>query len=187
MRKAIFWMLIIPLHLWSMIWTLDQAGSGHWLHIQEAVDVAASGDTVLVYPGEYFENVDIVEKDLSLLSTYIYDNQPEIIEQTIIHGRPIDSAIMTDGCDYIEINGFTIMNNYPDSSLVLCGISSGLPGGGIFIKSTCNIALISNCIIKSCIATAGGGIASDIHYLWLSNLDIYNNRALIGGGNQYGK
>jgi hypothetical protein len=182
MRKAILWMLIIPLHLWSMIWTVDQAGCGHWLHIQEAVDVAASGDTVLVYPGEYFENIDIIEKDLSLLSTYVYNTQPEIIEQTIIHGRPVDSAIMADGCDYLEINGFTIMNNYPDSSLVLCGISSGIPGGGLYLKSTCNTAFIKNCIIRNCIATSGGGISSGIHYLFLSNVDIIHNRALLGGG-----
>jgi hypothetical protein len=182
MRKAILWMLIIPLHLWSMIWTVDQAGSGHWLHIQEAVDVAASGDTVLVYPGEYFENIDIIEKDLSLLSTYIYDNQPEIIEQTIIHGRPVDSAIMADGCDYLEINGFTIMNNYPDSSLVLCGISSTLIGGGIYLKSNCDTALLENCKIRNNIAVCGGGLAASIEYLYLANVDIYNNRSLSTGG-----
>jgi hypothetical protein len=182
MRKALFLILIIPIQLWSMIWTVDQSGSGNWLHIQEAVDVAASGDTVLVFPGEYFENIDIVEKDLSLLSTYIYNNLPETIEQTIIHGRPIDSAVMADGCNFIEINGFTIMNNYPDSSLVLSDISSVLPGGGIYLKSTCHTVVLDNCIIRNCIATAGGGIASDVHYLWLSNLNLYDNRALIGGG-----
>ncbi|MCF7913377.1 MAG: hypothetical protein K9M99_12695 [Candidatus Cloacimonetes bacterium] len=182
MKRALFLILMIPLQLWSMIWTVDQSGSGNWLHIQEAVDVAASGDTVLVFPGEYFENIDIVEKDLSLWSTYTSDPQPEIIEQTIIHGRPIDSAVMADGCDFIEINGFTIMNNYPDSSLVLSGISSVLPGGGIYLKSNCYTVLLENCIIKNCIATAGGGIASDVHYLWLSNLNIYDNRAIFGGG-----
>ena len=182
MKLTLIILLIIPIQLYCIIWTVDDSGGGNWLQIQEAIDVAASGDTVLVYPGEYFENIDIIGKDLSLLSTYFIDPQPEIIEQTIIHGRPIDSAVMAEECDFLEINGFTIINNYPDSSLVLNGINSTLIGGGIYIKSTCDTAMIKNSIMRNCIADCGGGLAASIRYLFLSNVKIYENRTFSSGG-----
>jgi len=51
--------------------------------IQEGIDAAADGDTVVVAPGEYFETLS-VNKGIVLASQYIFNPDTSIISQTIM-------------------------------------------------------------------------------------------------------
>ena len=52
--------------------------------IQEAVIAAVNGDTIMVKPGEYIENITIKSKNITLCSQDPYDE--DIVSNTIISG-----------------------------------------------------------------------------------------------------
>jgi parallel beta-helix repeat protein len=87
---------------------VDDDGGADYTRIQDAIDAAEEGDTVFVYSGTYYENIDI-GKSISLMG--------ENKETTIIDGdqKGIVVNISSNG---ITINGFTIKNSYKWS----CGI-----------------------------------------------------------------
>jgi parallel beta-helix repeat protein len=74
-------------------------GPGNYTKIQDAVDDAFGGDTVLVYSGKYEENV-IIDKPIDLLG---YNKK-----NTIIDGQGNDCIYIT--ADNVKIQGFTVQN-----------------------------------------------------------------------------
>jgi hypothetical protein len=54
--------------------------------IQEGINAAQEGDTVLVAPGAYLENINFVGKDIVVASHYILDKDLSFISSTIIDG-----------------------------------------------------------------------------------------------------
>lgn len=63
--------------------------------IQAAISAAATGDTILVSPGIYFENINFRAKGIMVASTYILTNDTSAISSTVINGsQPVnpDSA-----------------------------------------------------------------------------------------------
>jgi len=50
------------------VYTVKTDGTGDYTTIQAAINATASGDTVLVYPGTYTENIDYVGKNLVIQS-----------------------------------------------------------------------------------------------------------------------
>ena len=87
---------------------VDCNGSGDFLAIQEGVDAASSRDTILVYPGEYCENVVIEEKGICLTSLAGADS-------TAIDGQCIDkqgSVIWSESLS----SAAQIINNTIDSN-----------------------------------------------------------------------
>jgi parallel beta-helix repeat protein len=74
------------------------AGPGNFTTIQLAIDNASSGDTVFVYNGTYFENVN-VNKTINLVG--------EDRNNTIIDGKGIGDVIYVTS-NWVNITGFTI-------------------------------------------------------------------------------
>jgi len=139
--------------------------------IQEGINVAVDGDTVLVQPGTYFENIDFIGKGITVGSLFLATQDTSYITQTIIDGNELISCVT--------------FSNGEDSSSVLSGltITNGnfIDGGGIFcIYSSPNLL---NLIVTGNNGDTGGGIACNQNSNPLiKNVVITNNSAPHAGG-----
>ncbi|MCP4581996.1 MAG: hypothetical protein GY839_10280 [candidate division Zixibacteria bacterium] len=115
--------------------------------IQQGIDVSSDGDTVLVQPGTYVENINFGSHIIVLASLFLTTGDTTYISNTIIDGDTLNSVIILEnGVQSItRITGFTIQNGYGDPH-----------GGGIYCAYT--HAHIANNIITGNIGSAGGGI-----------------------------
>jgi parallel beta-helix repeat protein len=87
--------------------------------IQEGIDASTDGDTVLVQPETYVENINFNGHEIVLGSMFLTTGDPTYISQTIIDGGfngflgPV--VVFESGEDiWVEIVGFTIQNGHSD-------------------------------------------------------------------------
>ena len=106
--------------------------------IQGGINGAANGDTVLVQPDTYVENIDFNGHNIVLGSLFLTTSDTSYIDSTIIDGNSSGSVVsFENGEDSTAvITGFTIQNGY----------SSGY-GGGIYCGNNSR-PTISNNIIR---------------------------------------
>ena len=160
--------------------TVIQDGTGDYTKIQDAILAAANWDTVLVYPGTYFENIDFAGKNITVASLNLTTGDRAFIYNTIIDGNHNGSCVKVNGGETDAVlYGFTIQNG---SGTIKEPVSISY-GGGIFIGSNISTHII-NCIIKNNQATGhGGGIAGFMYSsIFLSGVTIFNNHANGTGG-----
>ena len=67
--------------------TVKQDGSGDWTTIQSAVNATADGDTVLVWPGTYYENVNFNGYGITIASLELTTGDESYIGTTIVNGN----------------------------------------------------------------------------------------------------
>jgi hypothetical protein len=146
--------------------------------IQAAINAASTGDTVIVSPYEYFENVNFSGKDIVLTSQYPNGpNDPNgsaIVANTIINGA-VNGPVVTfsgDESELCQLKGFAITN----------GSSFG-NGGGIAGNHT--HATVSHCVIHHNSADGYGGGLADCDGPTTDCVIAYNG-ANDGGGGFYG-
>ena len=134
--------------------------------IQQGINSAEDGDTVLVLPGIYYENLSVAGQQNLLTSL----DGPD---ETIIDGNGLSNVIQSNIEDGILsswiISGFSIINGYH-------GSGGGISVGGYFS--------FDDMIIESNIATSnGGGVLVDGNsQVTIQNSIIRNNQAQRGGG-----
>ncbi len=128
--------------------------SKNYTSIQNAIDTAEDGDTIIVCPGTYYENLVIDGKNITVKSAD--PSNPDIVAATIVDGD-IDEDGTGDGSvvtftngDTSTLEGFTIING--TGTLM----DSYTAGGGIYVNNS-NPNLLYN-IIDQNHATIGGGI-----------------------------
>ncbi len=140
--------------------------------IQEAINAAIKGDTILVAPGIYYENINFSGKNILLGSYFILSEDTTYISQTIIDGNN-DGTVVTfaSGEDSTSVLcGFTVRNGNKDSGA----------GGGIFIVES--HPYLKNVIVTQNSAGNGGGIL--INYYsnpLLTNVTISGNISKLEG------
>jgi hypothetical protein len=163
--------------------------------IQEGINASTDGDTVLVAPDTYFENINFSGKNIVVASNFILDGDPAYIANTIIDGsqpRHPDTAscvLMVSGEDSSAmLIGFTLTGG---RGTVWQDIHNHLwyrEGGGVLIELSSpairnNIVTANEAIDDTGIQSAGGGgiRAGDGNPLIERN-EISFNTGLYGGG-----
>jgi len=166
--------LFITNTLFSQIITIKQDGTGDYTTIQEGINASVDGDTVLVYPGTYYENIFYGGKEITLASLYLTTQDKSYINTTIINGNQNGSCvrIMSGEDEGTVLCGFTLKNG--------TGYSDDLAGGGLYINNS-SINILS-CIFTDNFARIGGGILCVNSYIYLSDTKIYNNWSIMCGG-----
>ncbi len=159
----------------AFTWQIKLDGTGDFASIQEGIDASTDTDTVLVYPGTYFENLTITNLNITLASLELTTGDPQYIASTIIDGQRLESCIWVMDCQIgVRIQGFTIQNG-SGSVLNNCTI-----GGGILSDNSI-MQIVGNRIINN-IAWSGGGLFLGLSDTELSNNILFNNSASQGGG-----
>jgi len=157
--------------------TVKQDGTGDFMQIQPAVDAAGNGDTVLVWPGEYVENVIIEDKYITLASLFLTTNNESYIDSTIINGNQTGSGVaILQGLDTTSLIGFSITNGsgYPVYSDIITG-------GGICVYES--YALIQgNEVYNNMAPDGGGGICIWGSQALIDSCYAYNNFSSFGAG-----
>ncbi len=136
--------------------------------IQGGIDYATGGDTVIVRPGTYFENIDFRGKEIVVQS----EKGPKL---TYINGRYLNGVVVfktAEGSGAV-IQGFTLENG------------RAVNGGGIYCYGSS--PLIKENIITNNYATArGGGILADGGFPIIEKNRITSNTVYeYGGGGIY--
>lgn len=114
--------------------------------IQGAIDAASNGDTVLVAPGTYSENINFRGKAIVLASTA----GPGA---TTIDGRLAPRPVVTfaSGEDSRSVvTGFTLKNGYAD-------FDARYTGGGVYVDGSSPI-IRGNVITENSAGSTGGGV-----------------------------
>ncbi len=119
--------------------------------IQDAIDAAQDGDTIIVQPGIYTENINYGGKAIVLTSTDPLD--PSVVSSTIIDGNQNGSVVTFDSSETSGsvLSGFTIRGG--NGTL----IDGKHYGGGIYIGKGCTPTIRHNNIIGNT-ADIGGAI-----------------------------
>jgi hypothetical protein len=178
--------------------------------IQIAIDAALTGDTVVVAPGIYDENVSFLGKNITVMSTD--PDAPSVVESTIIDGGGRGSTVIFDHgegtdavlCGFTIRGGFGTVDHAIDEEIfwgagIYCnGASPTITqniikdnygpdtqndigyGGGI--SCIASNAVITRNLITRNYAYAGGGMMVYICQPIIANNIICDNSATIGGG-----
>lgn len=163
--------------------------------IQAAIDSAANGDTVLVSPGTYFENIIFNGKNIVVASRFILTADPADIVSTIIDGsspaNPDNAScvrIISGEDARAQLIGFTLTHGTGTVWIDEHGAGTFREGGGILMTLSSptirhNIIVDNEAINKVGMRSAGGGgiRVGDGNPRILNNI-IMNNRGLYGAG-----
>jgi hypothetical protein len=136
--------------------------------IQEAIDTCDNPWTIIVRAGTYVENIDFLEKPITLKS----EQGPDV---TIIDGNQAGSVVTCQSGEKSGsvLDGFTITNG------------NAINGGGM-----CNVEsspTVTNCIFTGNWASYGGGIYIESGCPTVANCILTNNSVDFEGGGMYNK
>jgi len=143
--------------------------------IQGAIAQAGEGDTILVQPGLYVDNLDFQGKTLVVGSLFFTTGDPAYIDSTVIDGNRDGRVVSLENeeGEGTALIGFTLIGG---------NVSMG---GGIYCRGSS--PLVSHCVISNnTVNSYGGGIYSHGGATpTFINCIISGNRAVRSGGGIY--
>jgi len=147
--------------------------------IQHGIDMANHGDTVLVHPGTYQENINFAGKNITVGSLFITSGDKNYITGTVIDGSRNGHVVTFESGEgnTAQLSGFTLTNGY----------AHGDPGtaaaGGGGIRCSYSSPSLAHLRVTDNEALAwGGGLFFDHCSPTLRELVVTNNRAGDDGG-----
>jgi hypothetical protein len=174
--------------------------------IQQGIDASTDGDTVLVQPGTYVENIYIYGHNIVLGSMFLITGDDSYISSTYIDGDSSGSVVrfLGDVDTTTIITGFTLQNgNAYFGGGIYChdsnpkisyniirdnlafGFEVPIVGGGIFCSSS-NPRILNNTITGNVVigsyGSSGGGICCEESSPIIVNNTINSNSADFGAG-----
>ncbi|OVE80494.1 hypothetical protein BVY01_00145 [bacterium I07] len=175
--KVVFLSFLMPIHLHAHIIHIptDQPT------IQSGIDASTNGDTVLVQPGTYVENINFNGKNIVLGSLFVTTGDTSFISQTVIDGNQNDTVVIFEnGEDSTALlTGFTIQN----------GLASTRHEGGGGIRCLNSHPRLTSLKISHNEVThyrgKGGGVYCGLANPVLENVLISHNKVYDGGGGIY--
>jgi len=118
--------------------------------IQEGIDHGSDGDTVLVQPDTYYENVNFNGHNVVLASLFLTTGDTAYVSSTLIDGQSAGSVITIESSEdrRAQVVGFTIQNGLAEN------------GGGIRCSGTSPAIRNNNITDNSVVGqlTSGGGV-----------------------------
>ena len=146
--------------------------------IQEAIDAAVDGDTVVIIMGTFTgtgnRDIDFSGKAITVRSTNPSDSNT--VETTVIdcESKGHGFVFYTGETANTKVSGFTITKGY------------ALLGGGVYCSNNSSPS-ISNCVISGNTAVFGGAVAcsNSGSSPEITNCIITDNSAIVGGGGIY--
>jgi len=139
--------------------------------IQEGINHGDDGDTVLVQPDTYYENLNFNGHNVVLASLFLTTGDTSFVSSTIIDGHQSASVITFSTAEdsTAQVIGFKIQNGH------------AYDGGGIYCLYS-NSTISANTISGNSADLFGGGIYCDDSSPTISNNTISGNSAAFGGG-----
>jgi hypothetical protein len=176
---------------YSATWVVDGAGGGDFTRIQDGVDAAAPGDTVLVRTGIYDETVRIIGKDgLCLLGDGPVESVVIATDTIAIDVRDTDPPARIEGLTMTGTTWFgALFTMQARVEVIGCVFRDNMGSGGCAeVGGAINAMLHSDLLIENCVIEnntgweAPGGVI-----IWESRADIRRNvfrgnTACYGGG-----
>jgi parallel beta-helix repeat protein len=104
-RLLVLCALILVLCLVGVVsgetWYVDDDGRANFMKIQDAIDNATAGDSIIVRDGTYIENVDVYVDNVTISSVNGSDF-------TIVQAANSSDHVFEVSADYVNISGFTV-------------------------------------------------------------------------------
>ena len=175
--------------------------------IQNAINNASNGDSIIVSPGTYNENIQILDKSIFLLSNYENSLDSNEINLTKIIGQQngiFNRVLDIQGSSQTEISGFYISGGISNtshaqgiyisnSSVFVSSVNvthnkqpnSSSDGAGIHCNE-CDLELQNSYVTNNHAGDYGGGIfAETSSSINIDNCIISNNSSELSGGGVY--
>jgi len=165
----------------AAVFTVGSNGEGNYTSIQEAINNAQNGDTILVSPGVYRENVN-VNKEISIISST--DLSGDMMNRTYVIGAIPAEDVFTIRSNNVTISGFYIaggpsgMDMDREVGISLEGVQNCLISNNTLILNDIGIGL-SNSYFNHLDNNLIGFGASGIYLTQSNENELSNNVATI--------
>ncbi|MBT3621748.1 MAG: hypothetical protein HN535_03240, partial [Flavobacteriales bacterium] len=138
--------------------------------IQTAIDSSVNGDTIIVSPGTYVENINFNGKGIVLASDFLLTGDTSYISSTIIDGNQSGIIVNIDNIttNFLKLEGFTLING---------GATINPWNGGALTISGVDSCIIQNLIIKENIINNHTISFASNNYCLFSNIQISQNES----------
>ncbi|UCC78990.1 MAG: T9SS type A sorting domain-containing protein [Candidatus Zixiibacteriota bacterium] len=177
MNRIPAYSIILVLLAYAVCWPTIINIPADYPTIQQGIDASADGDTVLVQPGTYYENINFNGHNIVLGSLFLTTGDTSYISQTVIdaQGHLIVVTFNSSENETTAIIGF----------LVIGGFSYSGPGAGIACLNASNPVIKNNIIGNN--TTGFGGVGGGIYCessnpKVIGNIIAYNSGDIYGGG-----